>query len=129
MSARLELDELVAQSNDADNDNGYIVEIEFQGRVASVDPSDEFDSRHATLNAIDKLLEPIGFQIRYAIASNGADTLGIVVERLDDWDTLYRLHGRKVNQWFCPIRELPDLLNSNENEIDQACSEYADRVG
>ena len=128
VASKLDGVNLVVAIDDADNDHGYIVSISSNGRTLAVDPSAEFDCRHATLNAIDELIST-GYQIRFAVATNGGDTVGIAVERLVDWQALRAEHGHVVDEQFCPIRELPDLMNTPGNELDDACRAYADRVG
>ena len=82
-----------------------------------------FDARHATLNAIDQLLED--YQVRFALASNGSDTMAVAVEKRCLWDSLIEQHGRVVNETFCPVVELPDLMNTPIDQIEEACNEFA----
>jgi hypothetical protein len=119
---------LSAEVADAENDAGYEVRINYRDATKVITPDDGFGSRHATLNAIDELLSP-EYQIRFVTDTNGTDTIGVVVELLCDWSRLYKLYGQRLNQHFCPIRELPDLMNTAGNVIDRACEDYAMRVG
>ena len=121
------LDDLTAVIEDADNENGYTITVTFKDRSLAIDPSEEFDSRHATLNAVDDLLP--AHQIRFATATNGGDTIAIAIESLPDWEALYNQFGRTLNETFCPIREIPDLMNTPGNQIDNACMDYANRIG
>ena len=119
---------LFADVVDAENDSGYEVRINCRDATRVISPDDGFDSRHATLNAIDELIFP-EHQIRFVTDTNGSDTIGIVVESVSDWKRLYLRFGRCLNEHFCPIRELPDLMNTPGNLIDRACEDYATGVG
>ena len=121
------LGDLTAVTEDAENDYGYAITVTFGNRSLTIDPSDEFDSRHATLNAVDDLLPT--HEIRFVTATNGSDTIAIAIETLSDWETLYNQFGRALNEHFCPVREIPDLMNTPGDEIDNACRNYANRVG
>ena len=121
------LHDLRATTVDADNDNGYVVVVSFKDQSMTIDPTSDFDCRHATLNAVDRLLPD--HQIRFATPTNGGDTIAIAIERISDWDSLYTEFGRSVNETFCPIREIPDLMNTPGSEIDEACESYANRIG
>ena len=123
----IDLDDLRANIEDVDNDLGYVVIVSFDDQSLTIDPTNDFDSRHATLNAVDKLLSD--HQIRFATPTNGGDTIAVAIERESDWQSLYNEFGRTLNQIFCPIREVPDLMNTPGNEIDDACENYANRIG
>ncbi len=128
IAAKLDGWKLSATIDDAASKCGYEVSISCGDRTLTIDPSGELDCRHATLLAIDNLISP-AYQIRFASATNGGDTIGVAVERIADWQFLWSKYGRVVNERFCPIRELPDLMNTPGNEIDNACRAYAERVG
>ncbi len=119
---------LTATVSDADNDWGYEVAVMLGDELRTITPELGFDAQHATLNAVDELVSP-EFQIRFVSDTNGADTIGIVIESCGDWDALYQKYGRRLNEHFCPIREVPDLMNTPGDEIDQACRAYAQRIG
>ena len=123
----INLDDLHANTADADNDHGYVVVVSFKDQSLPIDPTNDLDSRHATLNALDELLPD--HQIRFATPTNGGDTIAVAIERTSDWDSLYNEFGRVVNETFCPIREIPDSMNTPGNEIDDACESYANRIG
>lgn len=121
------LDELQASIDDADNEFGYEVKITLGKNSVTVNPNGELHSLHATLNAVDELLTD--YQVRFVTPTNGSDTIAVAVEKNSDWDSLYQEFGRMVNETFCPIREIPDLMNTPGNEIDEACQRFADRIG
>ncbi len=121
------LDALQATTDDAENEFGYVVIVTFNERSITIDPGTGFDSRHATLNAVDELLPD--HQIRFAAPTNGGDTIAVAIESDSDWNSLYKEFGRILNQTFCPIREIPDLMNTPGNKIDDACEKYANRIG
>lgn len=125
--AHINLDNFSSNTVDADNDQGYVVIVSFGDRSLTIDPTSDFDSRHATLNTVDELLSD--HQIRFATPTNGSDTIAVAIERESDWQSLYNEFGQTLNQLFCPIRELPDLMNTPGNEIDEACENYANRIG
>ncbi|MEZ6096005.1 MAG: hypothetical protein R3C03_17575 [Pirellulaceae bacterium] len=60
--------ELNATTKDANKDLGYLVRVCLGEKSIVVDPSNEFDSRHATINAIDELLPD--HEIRFVTATN-----------------------------------------------------------
>lgn len=121
------LHDLHATTNDADNDYGYVVVVSFKDQSVTIDPTNDFDCRHATLNAVDGLLPD--HQIRFATPTNGGDTIAVAIEQTSDWDSLYNEFGWALNETFCPICEIPDLMNTPGNEIDDACERYANRIG
>ncbi len=128
LSEKLDLASLVAACQDANNEHGEEVVITCNDQSQTVNPADGLDPRHATLNAVGALLSP-GFQIRFATDTSGSDTPGIVVERVSDWQLLYDRHGPKINEHFCPIREVSDVMTTPGDRIDEACREYANRFG
>jgi hypothetical protein len=125
---RIGAEDLTATISESDNDWGYAVTISLRNESRIICPELKLDSRHATLIALDELLSG-DFQIRFVSDTTGSDTIGVTVERVGDWDMLYKKYGRRLNEHFCPIRELPDLMNTPADEIDQACANYATRIG
>ena len=128
LSAMLRLEDLTVTHQDDENEHGYKVVITYDGNSVSVNPAGGLDMRHATLNAVDSLVSP-DFEVRYATDSEGGDSIGIAAEHTNDWKTLYRIHGKLINERFCPVRELPDLMNTRPTEIREACQKYANRIG
>ena len=126
IAAKIAMFPLSATVRDADNEAGYDVEVMCRNQRRIVNPDATFDSRHATLNAIDELVSP-EYQIRFVTDTNGADTIGVAVELSSDWSRLHQRFGKRLNEHFCPIRELPDLMNTPGNEIDRVAREYASR--
>lgn len=112
----------------ANNDAGYDIQITCRDQERVIDPDAPFDSRHATLNAIDELVSP-EYQVRFVTETNGADTMGVVVELRADWERLYQRFGRRLNEHFCPIRELPDLMNTPGSKVYRAVIDYAAQIG
>ncbi len=128
LSARLGLPELTCNIEDDSNEHGYRVVITYRENSITVDPAGELDTRHATLNAVDELVAP-EHEIRYALDTEGGDSIGIAAGSVFDWQTLLNLHGTSVDERFCPVRQLPDLLQTPPNQIRSACKAYADRNG
>jgi hypothetical protein len=124
---RVGVADLTATLAESDNPWGYTVMISRGATSRTISPELGLDARHATLNALDELLAP-EFQIRYVTETNGSDTFGVVVEKAADWQFLFAKYGRRVNEHFCPIRELPDLMNTPGNQLDRAFAAYADRT-
>lgn len=107
-----------------DAKNDFIDVISVARRKKIVRATEEQSLQHCALFAIAELIGD-RFEIRYVADTNGGDTAGIVVERLDRFLQLFETFGRRFNEHFVPLEMLPDIFNAECSNIDRAVEDYA----
>jgi hypothetical protein len=71
------------------------------------------EDRHLTLLAINQALEP-DYEVRYAWASHGSDTAGLLLLSSAEWNTLEREFGfEQVENAFMKLRTRPNIFTDS----------------
>ncbi|MBT2745143.1 MULTISPECIES: hypothetical protein [unclassified Lysobacter] len=76
--------------------------IEYRGKITAVPYPNDFADRDTTIVTLNEIIKP-DYELRWAIASNGSDTLGLLPLSRAQWESLEATHPQQIAELFRKI--------------------------
>ena len=109
---------LIGKIEDADNQMGFEIFIEWNGEDYKISyPNEEGSDRDTTIKTLNKVIQP-EYEIRLFMESLGSDTLAFVPLAKEKWGELEKDFGiEKVNYYFSKIDENSKMFDLDMEEL------------